>query len=133
MNGEKSSEEFELTIFSFGFKYGTPGEEATTVWDVRFLPNPYWQDSMRDRTGLEDDVARFVLESDSGRAFWEKLLPMIEFLVQQNRDAGKGEMKVAIGCTGGHHRSVAVVEKIAGDLQAGRFKLQVYHRDIDKE
>lgn len=133
MSGEKKSEEFELTIFSFGFKYGAPGEEANMVWDVRFLPNPYWQDEMRHRTGLEVDVAGFVLESDSGRAFLEKLVPLFRFLVQQNREAGKTEMNVAIGCTGGHHRSVAVVERLAVEFCSDRLRLNVYHRDLEKE
>lgn len=133
MGGESRTDEFELTIFSFGFKYGTPGDEATMVWDVRFLPNPYWQEAMRDRNGLEKDVAGFVVESESGSSFFEKLLPMIDFLVEQNRQAGKAEMKVAIGCTGGHHRSVAVVEKLAGKLKGNQCSLHVYHRDIEKE
>ncbi|WP_136796372.1 MULTISPECIES: RNase adapter RapZ [Desulfosediminicola] len=134
MGGESTTEEFELTIFSFGFKYGSPGDDATMVWDVRFLPNPYWQKAMRDRNGLEKDVASFVLESVSGSSFFEKLLPMIEFLIEQNRQAGKAEMKVAIGCTGGHHRSVAVVERLAEELAGEKLlKLHVYHRDIKKE
>lgn len=123
---------FELVIFSFGFKYGLP-DDATMVWDVRFLPNPYWVDEMRDLTGRSREVAEYVLKSEPGEKFMQHLLPMLDFLVEQNREAGKSFMRLAIGCTGGHHRSVAVVEELAKRLRDYEVSLSVHHRDMHRE
>lgn len=125
---------FEMVIFSFGFKYGLP-DDATMVLDVRFLPNPYWEEDMRHLTGCDSEVADYVVESESGRKYLERLIPMLQFLIEQNRQAGKSGMRVGIGCTGGHHRSVAVVEKLGTILQEESIHvhLDVFHRDIEKE
>ncbi len=128
----KAEEKFEVVLYSFGFKYGQP-EDATSVWDVRFLPNPYWQEKMRDLTGLDSAVADFVIESEYGREFLYRLAAMLKFLLEQNRKAGKAGMRVAIGCTGGQHRSVAVVEKLVGLLKNEGAKLTHFHRDIEKK
>lgn len=124
--------ELEITIFSFGFKYGTPAE-ANMLWDVRFLPNPYWEESLRHLTGRDDRIASYVTESESGREFLGMLVPFLQFLIEQNKVAGKTEMKVGIGCTGGHHRSVAVVEHLASLLENENIRLTKEHRDIEKE
>lgn len=134
MNVVETDTRFEMVVFSFGFKYGVP-EDATMVLDVRFLPNPYWEEGMRHLTGCNSEVAAYVLKSESGREYLERLAPMLQFLIKQNRQAGKPGMRVGIGCTGGHHRSVAVVEKLGMLLQDENtdIDLHVFHRDIDKE
>lgn len=132
MASVETDEIFEVVVFSFGFKYGTP-EDATMVLDVRFLPNPYWEEEMRHLTGCDSEVADYVLESESGREFLCRLAPMLQFLITENRQAGKDGMRVGIGCTGGHHRSVAVVEKLGTILPDGLIDLHIFHRDIEKE
>lgn len=123
---------FEVAVFSFGFKYGTPAD-ATMVLDVRFLPNPYWEESMRPRTGFDAEVAAYVVDSDGGREFLKLLVPMLSFLIATNRQAGKSGMRLGIGCTGGHHRSVAVVEKLRNLLRDSAIDLRISHRDVDRE
>jgi UPF0042 nucleotide-binding protein len=132
MSKVKVKEKLEVVLYSFGFKHGQP-ENATSVWDVRFLPNPYWQEKMRDLTGLDSAVADYVIESEYGREFLYRLAAMLKFLIEQNRKADKDGMCIAIGCTGGQHRSVAVVEKLVGLLKNEGAKLIYYHRDIDKK
>lgn len=128
----ETDEKFTVVMHSFGFKYGSP-EDATIVLDVRFLPNPYWVESMRHLTGCDDEVAKYVLESEGGSAFMNRLVPMLQFLIEQNRKAGKKGMQIGIGCTGGHHRSVAVVEQLGMLLRDDTVVLQVSHRDLHKE
>ena len=119
----------QLTLSSFGFKYGLPAE-ANLVWDVRFLPNPYWVEEMRPKTGLDRDVAAYVLTSPSAIEFFRLLEPLLKFLVEQQSLAGKKEMRLAIGCTGGQHRSVAVVERLKELLAPQVANVAVQHRDI---
>lgn len=126
------AESLEVTLFSFGFKYGSP-EDANMVWDVRFLRNPYWEESLRHLTGKDKEIRDYVLESPSGKEFMELLTPLILFLVRAHLSAGKTSMRLGIGCTGGHHRSVAVVEQLGNVLQQEHLILKVEHRDIDKE
>lgn len=118
----------QLTLSSFGFKYGLPGD-ATHLWDVRFLPNPYWVEEMRELTGHDPRVAAYVLDNPPGREFLRLGWPLLSFLVEQNRCAGRLQMRLAIGCTGGQHRSVAVVERLARELSALDLELVVQHRD----
>lgn len=125
------NDRLQVTLFSFGFKYGLP-VDATLVWDVRFLPNPYWIEEMRPRTGIDPEVAEYVLKGSIGMEFLQLLRPLLRFLVEQNRAAGKNEMRLAIGCTGGQHRSVAVVEDLRKEFQILPVDLTVLHRDIAK-
>ena len=121
----------QLSLSSFGFKYGLP-EEATLVWDVRFLPNPYWVEEMRSKTGLDSDVAAYVLTSTSAIEFFRLIEPLLRFLVEEQCAAGKREIRLAIGCTGGQHRSVAVVERLKELLAPQVADIAVRHRDIHK-
>lgn len=121
----------QVTLSSFGFKYGLP-TEATLVWDVRFLPNPYWIEEMRPKTGLDPEVAAYVLESPAAIEFLRLIEPLLEFLVEGNRAAGKNEMQLAVGCTGGRHRSVAIVEALKVLLAPKVGQIAVQHRDIDR-
>jgi UPF0042 nucleotide-binding protein len=118
----------QLTLSSFGFKYGPPND-VTHLWDVRFLPNPYWVEEMRDLTGMDPRVAAYVLDNPAGSEFLRLTWPLLSFLVEQNRGAGRLQMWLAIGCTGGQHRSVAVVERLARDLASLPLDLVVLHRD----
>jgi len=122
----------ELTLFSFGFKHGMP-TEANMVWSVRFLPNPHWVEDLRPLTGLEKEVSDYVVKSREGKEFINLLEPLLDFLVKNNASSNKKEMSLAIGCTGGRHRSVAVVEKLKHLFGDAPVNLKVYHRDIDRE
>jgi UPF0042 nucleotide-binding protein len=126
------SEQMRVILFSFGFKYGTP-VDVNLVWDVRFLPNPYWVDELRPKTGREEAVATHVLDSPEGKMFFNHLEPLLHFLVQQNIDTGKQSLRIGIGCTGGRHRSVAVTEKIAAILSDLDVDLTTFHRDIERD
>ena len=127
-----SSKPLHVTLFSFGFKYGLPGD-VNLLWDVRFLPNPYWVDALRARTGLDRDVADYVVGSAPGKEFLQLIEPLVLFLVRMNRQARKEELRLAVGCTGGRHRSVAVVEALSTLLRKQPVGLTVFHRDREKE
>ncbi len=124
----------KITLFSFGFKHGYP--EANMVWDVRFLPNPYWEPHLREHTGLEKHVAAYVLDNAVGLEFIEHLEPVVDFTVRRHKMSGREELRCAVGCTGGRHRSVAVIEHLRSFLSAcidSGDGLVVYHRDIEKK
>lgn len=125
-------EQLRVILFSFGFKYGAPAD-SNFVWDVRFLPNPYWQEELRPKTGKEEEVAAYVLNSTSGKTFFHHLLPLLQYLVEQNSETGKQTLRIGIGCTGGRHRSVAVTEKLASFLSELSVQLTVFHRDIERD
>lgn len=127
-----SSEQLKIVLSSFGFKYGDP-VEVNMVLDVRFLPNPYWLADLRAKTGKVREVAEYVLKSDAGRSFLGHLEPLLQCIVEQNISVGKKSLHIAIGCTGGRHRSVAVTEKIALFLQQFSVQLTVFHRDIERD
>lgn len=116
---------------SFGFKVGIP-PQADIVMDVRFLPNPYFVPELKDRTGEEEDVAAFVLGNDKAAVFIGKLVDLLFFLVPLHEAEGKRYLTVAIGCTGGRHRSVAVVRELEKRLVSGGLKVRVAHRDVGK-
>ena len=120
-----------VTLFSFGFKHGQP--QADLVWDVRFLPNPYWVPELKAHTGREPHVARYVLESESGARFLALLEPLLTFLFDEYAAQGREAVTLAMGCTGGKHRSVALIEHLRAFLQNRDVTVQVYHRDIEKE
>lgn len=121
-----------VTIVSFGFKYGVPSD-ADIVMDVRFLPNPYYIPALRERTGLEDPVRRFVLEREEASEFLEKWFDLLEMLVPSYLMEGKTHLVVALGCTGGMHRSVALAEETARFLATHGYRVAVSHRDIAKD
>ena len=120
-----------IILFSFGFKHGHP--QADLVWDVRFLPNPYWVPELRAHSGLEEPVARYALANDSGERFFALLSPLLSFLLDEYGARGRESLVLAVGCTGGKHRSVAVVERLRQFLAEKGFRPEVCHRDIDKE
>lgn len=129
--GRDSADRIVVNLMSFGFKHGPPAE-TDTIWDVRFLPNPYFVPELKSHTGLEEPVARYVLENETSRHFFELIEPLLQFLIPQYVKEGKAQLTIGIGCTGGKHRSVAVAEKLKQSLARQDIKLFVDHRDIDK-
>ncbi len=117
-----------VTLLSFGFKHGLPAE-ADIVLDVRFLPNPYFVEALSAATGEEANVREFVLGNDDAREFLEKSQALLEFVLPRAEREGKAYLTVAVGCTGGRHRSVAVVQELAKRLPR-RHPLTVRHRDL---
>ena len=118
-------------LVSFGFKHGLP-YEADMVVDVRFLPNPYFVPELRDHTGLEAPVAHYVLDAADAATFLTHLKGMLDFLIPRYQHEGKAYFTLAVGCTGGHHRSVAIVESLASYLQGREVPLTIRHRDIER-
>lgn len=121
---------FTVHVMSFGFKYGIP-IDADLVFDVRFLPNPHYIEAMRPRTGLDDDVSGYVLKWTETQKFIEKVTDLLAFMLPQYKREGKSQLVIAIGCTGGQHRSVTLAEYIANYFK-GDYQTHVSHRDIEK-
>ena len=129
--GDASSRPLSVTVMSFGFKYGLP-IEADLVFDVRFLPNPYYVSALRHKTGLEKEVSDFIMKHESSKEFLSLLKGMVDFLIPQYIEEGKHTLTIAIGCTGGHHRSVAVAKALTDHINAlGQYAENV-NRDIEK-
>ena len=120
-----------VQCMSFGFKYGYPSE-ADIVMDVRCLPNPYYVDALRSRTGLESEVRDYVLDRDETREFQRRLYDLIDYMLPLYRNEGKSQLVIAIGCTGGRHRSVCLTEELARHIGDGGQRVMVNHRDIQK-
>ena len=121
-----------ITLTSFGFKYGLP-TDADIVMDVRFLPNPYYDQILRPLSGLEAPVRDFVLGSPETVAFLERWLPLLETVVPGYISEGKNHLAIALGCTGGMHRSVALTEATAAFLRERGYRVAVSHRDIGRD
>ena len=123
---------FQATILSFGFKYGIP-VDADFVFDVRFLANPFWEDDLKKLTGLDKKVQDFVLKQDGAENFSKTINELINVTTPGYVREGKKYVTVAIGCTGGKHRSVTIAEKVAQELKSNGAKVRVVHRDLGKE
>ncbi|EKN67737.1 putative P-loop-containing kinase [Schinkia azotoformans MEV2011] len=121
---------FTVNVISFGFKYGIP-IDADLVFDVRFLPNPHYIDSLRPKTGLDEEVSSYVLKQPETQKFLEKLIDLLTFMLPQYKREGKSQLVIAIGCTGGQHRSVTLAEYIGKHFENGYF-VGRGHRDIEK-
>jgi len=122
-----------VTVLSFGFKYGIP-EDADLVFDVRFLPNPYYVEELRPLTGEDQVIRDYVMQGGTGQAFLDKLYDMVDFLLANYIGEGKNQLVIAVGCTGGKHRSVAMANALYGHLAAfGEYGIKIEHRDIDKD
>ena len=120
-----------VNVMSFGFKYGMP-LDADLVFDVRFLPNPYYVEELKHHTGLDADVRDYVFSYDQSNVFMDKLTDLIEYLLPMYIEEGKYSLTIAIGCTGGRHRSVAVASALAGHLQCMGVPVVSINRDISK-
>ncbi|MED4970798.1 RNase adapter RapZ [Geobacillus sp. NFOSA3] len=121
---------FTVNVMSFGFKYGIP-IDADLVFDVRFLPNPHYIDHMRPKTGLDEEVSSYVLKWSETQKFLEKLIDLLAFMLPHYKREGKSQLVIAIGCTGGQHRSVAIAEYIARYFSKD-YKTHVSHRDMER-
>jgi len=131
MDDEKFSN-FFITLLSFGFKYGIP-VDADLVFDVRFLPNPYYVPELKQKTGRDKEVSQFVLNSKIAVDFLDKLEEMLLFLIPNYITEGKNQLVVGIGCTGGKHRSVTLVNELEVRLNNTEYGLKVEHRDIERD
>lgn len=119
-----------ITILSFGFKYGIPAD-CDLVFDVRFLPNPYYIDDLKHKTGKDREVQEYVMKTDTASQFLEKLEDMVEFLLPNYVAEGKNQLVIGIGCTGGQHRSVTLAERLYQHLEKhAEYGLKLEHRDI---
>jgi UPF0042 nucleotide-binding protein len=123
---------FQATILSFGFKYGIP-VDADFVFDVRFLANPFWEEDLKKLTGLDKKVQDFVLKQEGAENFSKTIIELINVTTPGYVREGKKYVTVAIGCTGGKHRSVTIAEKVAQELKSNGAKVRVVHRDLGKE
>ncbi|TFD95847.1 RNase adapter RapZ [Jeotgalibacillus sp. R-1-5s-1] len=121
---------FTVNVMSFGFKHGIP-IDADLVFDVRFLPNPHYIDHMRPQTGLDEEVSEYVLKWTETQKFLEKTIDLLQFMLPHYKREGKSQLVIAIGCTGGQHRSVALTEEVARAF-AKDYHTQITHRDIEK-
>jgi RNase adapter protein RapZ len=121
-----------LTFGSFGHKHG-PARDADLVLDVRFLPNPHWEPDMRPLTGFDRRIIEYVGRDGRLKEFYDRVLPLLEYLLPQYVAEGKAHLVVAIGCTGGRHRSVVIAEDLAAHFRDdGRFFVEVQHRDVER-
>jgi len=128
-NQEKTG--FPINIVSFGFKHGMPND-VDLVFDVRFIDNPYYIDELREKTGLHKEVQDYVMGKTESQVFLEKLIDMVNFLVPLYVKEGKGQLSIAIGCTGGRHRSVTLAEKLAEHLEKTCHKIIINHLNVSK-
>ena len=122
---------FSVTVTAFGYKYGLP-LDADLVFDVRFLPNPYYVSELRPLSGLDEGVARFVLDRDETREFMDRLTSLLDFVMPLYAEEGRYTLHIAIGCTGGRHRSVAVADSLARRLSEKSGNVTAAFRDIEK-
>jgi len=121
-----------VTFMTFGFKHGSP-RDADLTFDVRFLPNPHYEAELRELTGLDDAVIEYVEKSDGIGQFYERLTPLLDYLLPAYENEGKSHLTVSIGCTGGRHRSVVIAEHLARIYGArGDLLVDVVHRDVAK-
>jgi RNase adapter protein RapZ len=125
------SRSMNVFLTSFGYKYGIP-HDTDMILDVRFLPNPYFVTELRAHDGLETEVEEYVLKNEETRTFLDRLYSLLEFALPLYEREGKSSLTLALGCTGGRHRSVVLVEELHRRLGGGKFRIHVKHRDIDK-
>ncbi|HEX5401951.1 MAG TPA: RNase adapter RapZ [Pseudonocardiaceae bacterium] len=131
--GSEASARTRVTVLSFGYKYGLP-MDADLVMDVRFLPNPFWIPELREQTGLDTDVRNYVLSQEGAEEFLDRYHELLRLIGAGYLREGKRYLTLAVGCTGGKHRSVAISEELAGRLAAeDRMTVKVVHRDLGRE
>ena len=130
--GGEDARRLRVTVLSFGFKYGLP-PDADFVVDARFLPNPFWEPELRDLTGRDEPVSDYVLGQRGATAFVETFVQLVNATAAGFEREGKRYLTVAVGCTGGKHRSVAIAEELASRLRQGRLAAAAQHRDLGRE
>ncbi|NLA87460.1 MAG: RNase adapter RapZ [Clostridiales bacterium] len=120
-----------VNVISFGYKYGIP-IESDLVFDVRFLPNPFYVSELREQSGLDEPVKQYIFGYEQTQEFYNKLLDLMEFLLPCYVEEGKRHIVISIGCTGGHHRSVAIAQSLSDFLTAKGYPVDCIHRDLEK-
>lgn len=128
--GNIDNDYFSVTFMSFGFKHGTP-IDTDIMFDVRFLPNPFYIESMRPQTGLDESVYEYVMSFEETTTFLAKLIDLLQFLIPKYKAEGKSQVIIGIGCTGGQHRSVAIAEYLSHAFE-NDYKTNATHRDIHR-
>lgn len=129
--GEELGSAMRTSILSFGFKHGVP-LDVDLMFDCRFLPNPYWEESLRSHSGLEPPVRQFVLDRPETTAFLDMLEDLLTMLIPAYAREGKSYLTVAMGCTGGRHRSVVLTEELASRLTGHGVPTTAFHRDVER-
>lgn len=128
---QRKKPKLQVVIVSFGYKYGIP-LDSDLILDTRFLPNPFYIDSLRSRTGKSKKVRDYVLSSDDTREFLDRLRQLADYLIPKFIAEGKSYVTLSIGCTGGKHRSVVIADELRDYLRRKRYDIRVYHRDVFK-
>jgi UPF0042 nucleotide-binding protein len=128
---EEQGSSMQTSVVSFGFKHGVP-LDVDLMFDCRFLPNPYWDERLRSHSGLEPEVREYVLDRPETTAFLDKLEDLLAMLIPAYKKEGKSYLTVAMGCTGGRHRSVVLAEELSRRLDALELPTTVFHRDVDR-
>ena len=130
-SGTAEKEGMSVSVTSFGFKHGLP-MEADLVFDVRFMPNPYYIQELREKTGLDREVSDYVFSFQQTHDYMAKLRDLLAFTLPLYAEEGKTELVIAVGCTGGHHRSVAVTHALARDIRDLGYRVRENHRDMNR-
>ncbi len=131
-DAKEPEKQLSVTILSFGFKYGIP-VDSDLVFDVRFIPNPFYIPQLKPYSGNDEPVKNYVLEQIETKTFIEKTVDLLEFLIPNYKKEGKRQLIISIGCTGGRHRSVAIANNIYENLSNKNFNIYVEHRDIKED
>ena len=126
---KKKGWKMQIMVVSFGYKYGIP-LDSDLVFDTRFLPNPFYIDELRNKTGKSPKVKEFILKEAETKKFLSKLYSFVDFLIPRFIDEGKSNLTISTGCTGGKHRSVILAEKLKDHLKQKNFDVRIYHRDL---
>ena len=129
---QNASHDFNITLVSFGFKYGVP-VDADLIFDVRFIENPFYIDELRPQSGLDEPVQNFVLGNEVTREFIKKTLDLLLFLIPHYVEEGKKQLIIGIGCTGGRHRSVAITDELTKELRFKGHHNTSFHRDLEED
>ncbi|MHB1377020.1 MAG: RapZ C-terminal domain-containing protein, partial [Candidatus Humimicrobiaceae bacterium] len=123
--------QIQISILSFGYKYGIP-QNVDIIMDVRFLPNPFYDENLKDLSGEDKEVLHYVLNREETKEFLMIFEKLLDFLIPNYIEEGKSYLGIGIGCTGGRHRSVVISERIYEYLKVRRYSVKLLHRDISK-
>ena len=126
---KKKDRKMQIMVVSFGYKYGIP-LDSDLVFDTRFLPNPFYIDELRNKTGKSPKVREFVLKEEEAKKFLSRLYSFVDFLIPRFIEEGKSNLTISTGCTGGKHRSVILAEKLRDHLKNKNYNVRIYHRDL---
>ena len=133
MSSQEKSTLFQISIVSFGYKDGIPRESMDIVMDVRFLPNPYYIDELKDLDGNDLAVINFVMSHEETKKFLRMFEKLLDFLIPNYIEEGKSYLGIGIGCTGGRHRSVVISEKLSDYLKLKNYQIKLLHKDKEKK